>query len=309
MSVPAAYLGIVIIWATTPLAIQWSGDDVGPMFGLTARMAVGTLLSLLLLWALRVRLPWDRASIRCYGAVTLALYGTMTCGYWAAQYVPSGLLSVMFGLTPLVTGLLGMLWLNERAFTGGKLIGLLMALSGLAIIFRADLSAYPDAWLGICLLLFGVTLNGASMVLVKRNGATLHALAQSTGGLLLAFPCYVLTWFLLDGLALPETVPVRNVFAIGYLAVFGSVIGLLLFYYALKRVNTGSVALITLITPVLALFLGSWINHEAVSASVWMGAGVVLAGLALYQWPLRRRSIGPPVLGGRKSLINTDEAE
>ncbi|HHH47726.1 MAG TPA: EamA family transporter, partial [Gammaproteobacteria bacterium] len=26
MSVPAAYLGVILIWATTPLAIQWSSE-------------------------------------------------------------------------------------------------------------------------------------------------------------------------------------------------------------------------------------------------------------------------------------------
>lgn len=26
MSVPAAYLGVILIWSTTPLAIQWSGE-------------------------------------------------------------------------------------------------------------------------------------------------------------------------------------------------------------------------------------------------------------------------------------------
>ena len=41
MSVPAAYLGVIIIWSTTPLAIKWSGDDVGFQFGVAARMLVG----------------------------------------------------------------------------------------------------------------------------------------------------------------------------------------------------------------------------------------------------------------------------
>ena len=29
MSVPAAYLGIVLIWSTTPLAIKWSSAGAG----------------------------------------------------------------------------------------------------------------------------------------------------------------------------------------------------------------------------------------------------------------------------------------
>ena len=28
MSVPAAFVGVILIWATTPLAIKWSGEGV-----------------------------------------------------------------------------------------------------------------------------------------------------------------------------------------------------------------------------------------------------------------------------------------
>ncbi|MDX1336059.1 MAG: EamA family transporter, partial [Gammaproteobacteria bacterium] len=41
MSVPAAYMGIIMIWATTPLAIKWSGESVGFLFGVSARMLIG----------------------------------------------------------------------------------------------------------------------------------------------------------------------------------------------------------------------------------------------------------------------------
>ena len=46
MSVPLAYIGVIIIWSTTPLAIKWSGGDAGFLFGVTARMLIGLLFSL-----------------------------------------------------------------------------------------------------------------------------------------------------------------------------------------------------------------------------------------------------------------------
>jgi drug/metabolite transporter (DMT)-like permease len=48
------------------------------------------------------------------------------------------------------------------------------------------------------------------------------------------------------------------------------------------------VALITLITPVLALLLGHWGNEEAITTRVWIGVACVGLGLILHQWaPLR----------------------
>lgn len=294
MSVPAAYIGVIVIWSTTPLAIQWSAETVGPVFGLTARMTIGTVLSLLLLAATRVPLPWTRRAVYSYAAAALSLYGGMMGAYWAAQHLPSGLISVLFGLAPLITGALGMLWLNQR-LAPHHIFGTLLGLAGLALIFRADLSDYPQAWRGIAVLLVAVTLYAGSMVLVKRSGAELHPLAQSTGGLLLAMPCYLLTWLLIDGGAWPATIPPRAAVAIAYLAVFGSVVGFVLYYYLLKALSTNAVALITLITPVLALQLGQFINGELVPPAVWLGTAVVIGGLALHQWggglrvSLRRR--------------------
>ena len=54
MSVPAAYLGVIPIWSTTPLAIKWSGKDVGFLFGVTSRMLMGVVVGLCITWLLHV---------------------------------------------------------------------------------------------------------------------------------------------------------------------------------------------------------------------------------------------------------------
>jgi len=46
--------------------------------------------------------------------------------------------------------------------------------------------------------------------------------------------------------------------AIVYLAVFGSALGFVLYYYVLRNVQATRVTFITLITPVIALILGQW---------------------------------------------------
>ena len=43
-------------------------------------------------------------------------------------------------------------------------------------------------------------------------------------------------------------------------------------------------ALITLITPITAILLGQHLNNEVIHTTIWVGAGIVLVGLGLYQW-------------------------
>ena len=58
----------------------------------------------------------------------------------------------------------------------------------------------------------------------------------------------------------------------------------MLYFYLLRRSQASRVALITLVTPVIALLLGQALNDEPVSLWVWLGTATILTGLASYQW-------------------------
>jgi drug/metabolite transporter (DMT)-like permease len=66
--------------------------------------------------------------------------------------------------------------------------------------------------------------------------------------------------------------------------VFGSLLGFMLYYLVLQHLPASRVTLITLIAPVLAVFWGFWLKDERLAASSVLGAALLLAGLALYQW-------------------------
>jgi drug/metabolite transporter (DMT)-like permease len=141
-----------------------------------------------------------------------------------------------------------------------------------------------ESWaLGLGGLLLSVLVHSASAVWVKRIDAGLHPIETTTGGLLVAVPLFVLDWVLLDG-QVPMALPPRTAWSILYLAVFGSALGFILYYYLLRRVQASRVALITLLTPVLALMLGQALNGETVSSRTALGSGAILAGLALFHW-------------------------
>ena len=93
MSFPAAYLGIILIWATTPLAITWSNDSSDFLLAVSARMTLGFIVCLLLLVMMRIPLRWHREAVMTYVAAGLGIYAAMIRGYWGAQYIPSGLIS------------------------------------------------------------------------------------------------------------------------------------------------------------------------------------------------------------------------
>jgi drug/metabolite transporter (DMT)-like permease len=284
MSVPAAYLGVILIWSTTPLGIQWSAQGATFSFAVMARMLIGLAICLVLLRATRTGFPLTPAAKQLYLISGLSIFVAMLLTYWGAQHIPSGLISVIFGLSPLVTGVFAALWLSERTLTPMRLAGLALALGGLWFIFGQPWPGDSRTTLGIAAVVAGMTVQALGLVWVKRLNVRVSSLAITTGALTVATPLFVLAWVIADAARLPPTITPRAGMAIVYLGVFGSVVGFTLYYYVIKHLDAGRVALIMLVTPVTALLLGQTLNAEFIPARGWVGIALIGAGLLLYEW-------------------------
>ena len=281
MPIPIAYLLVVLIWSTTPLTVKWSGEGVGFLFGVTGRMVLGTMLSLIALKLSGVALPLHRRAHKAYIASSIGVFGAMLCVYWAAQFIPSGFISVIFAIAPIFTGLLAAWLLQERNFNLTKFIGFAFGFGGIALVFQASLSISGDAWKGIIGSLAAVMMFSISGVLVKKYAEDMHALATNSGGLLYGTILFLLIWGIYDG-HWPHAMSFKTAGSILYLGIVGTVVGFTLYMYLLKKQSPSSLAMITLVTPVTALLLGSWLNHELVESTIWFGTAMILLGLVLY---------------------------
>jgi drug/metabolite transporter (DMT)-like permease len=284
MSVPAAYLGVILIWSTTPLGIQWSAQGATFSFAVMARMLIGLVICLLLLRATRTEFPFTLAARQLYLTSGSSLFVAMLLTYWGALHIPSGLISVIFGLSPLVTGVFAALWLSERTLMPARLTGLALALGGLWFIFGQPWPGDSHATLGTAAVVAGMTVQALGLVWIKRLNVRASSLAITTGSLGVATPLFVLAWVVADGARLPYDMTPRAGMAIAYLGVFGSVVGFTLYYYVIKHMDAGRVALIMLVTPVAALLLGQTLNAEFIPMRGWVGIALIGAGLLLYEW-------------------------
>lgn len=290
MSVPAAYLSVILIWSTTPLAIQWSALDAGYATAVLARMVIGLAVCALILLALRQRLPMHAGARATYLVSGMSLFGAMFATYWGARFVPSGLISVLFGLLPLVSGITAALWLREP-FTPRQFAGVLLGLAGLALVFHRALDLPADTGAGMIAVLAAMTIQAVSLVAIKRIGDHSSGLAVTTGTLAVSMPMFLAAWWL-AGADIPTQVSQRGLVAIAYLGLFGSVLGFVFYFHVIKHLRTATVSLITLVTPVIALLLGHALNGEVVDAFTGMGTALIGVGLALHVWDAGGRRTG-----------------
>ena len=282
MAIKLAYLGVVLVWATTPLAIKWSSYGISFVMGATARMSLGALCLAVLLLITRQGLSFSRPALLTYLAVTIQLYLSLIITYWSAQFIPSGWLSVIFGLSPFMTAFMAAAILQERSLGWLKLLAYSLGLSGLVVMFISAIELSNTAIAGVIGILVATFIHALSAIWVKRIDAKLPAIQQISGGLLFSLPLYWATWYWLDG-EIPQQIPEPTLWAIVYLGVIATTVGFSLYYYVLRYLPATQVAMINLMTPVLSLWLGNTVNQEVISLKVTIGTGLILLALLVHQ--------------------------
>lgn len=288
-----AYFGVVLIWATTPLAIQWSSHGVSFSAAAVSRMTLAALLAVMIDLIFRRQLITHLKNWKLLFAASLGVFPNMPLVYWSAQFIPSGIIAVIFALSPLATGLISWWLLKDNPFSVRRVLALLIAITGLSFIFYEQWQLEITAVWGVLGILVSCFLFSFSSVLVKKLSLVTHppdAFSQATGALVFSLPGLWLIWWIQDGYIPDQLPPVEAWGSILYLAIIGSLCGAVMFFYVLQRLAPTSVALITLMTPVLALALGNYAANETLSPQAKWGVCLVLAGLCLYtDWQISNR--------------------
>jgi len=282
VSVPISYLTVILIWSTTPLAIQWSGNEVGFQFGVAARMLIGLIALSVLLRVMKIEFPWHKNARTVYLISGLSLYVAMSFVYWAAQYIPTGWISVVFGLSPIITSVMASVILKDSHLSGTRLSGMSLGVIGLSVVFIEGISISTAAMLGVVATIISAGTQSLGAVLIKQQKPDFHPIAITAGSLVIALPLFILSCVISGGW--PETIPLKPALAILYLAIIGSTVGFPLYFYLLKKLTPERVAIITLITPITALLLGATLNGEIISSKVMLGTILILTGLTIYEY-------------------------
>ncbi|WP_045858035.1 DMT family transporter [Teredinibacter purpureus] len=282
MPVILAYIFVVFIWATTPLAIQWSNSSLAFVTSVSLRMVFALVICATLLAILNIRLIEKRSDWWAFLVGMIGLYPNMLIIYWAAQYISSGLMAVILGLYPFAVGFFSLIFTKENVFNPARIVALGIAVGGLYVLHYDQIALGHDAVLGVLGMVASSILFAFSSVLVKLVGGGVGPLRQSTGVLVLSAPAFVITWFFLDG-EIPTDIDTKSIMGLSYLSVAGSVIGHTLFFYVLRHCSMVSVSLIPLLTPVLALSIGAVFAQEVITFKTIIGSAMVLFSLGLYQ--------------------------
>ncbi len=273
--IPLALLSLYLVWGSTYLAIRIALESWPPFLMAAIRFAIaGGLMYAWLRWrgvAPPTRRQWRNAAI----VGTLLLLGGNGLVCYAEQSVSSGIAAVAVASMPLFAtvfnGLYGEWpqryeWLGlVIGFGGVVLLNLGSTLSGsrigaVALVMAAALWALGSSW--------------------SRRQDMPQGPMSTAAQMLCASVALALT-ATLSGERLPAHPTPTATLAIGYLVVFGSIIGFSAYIFLLRSVRPALSTSYAYVNPPVAVLFGVLLGGEHVGPVDLAGMGVILLGVIL----------------------------
>lgn len=202
--------------------------------------------------------------------------------YWAEQWVPSGLASVLYATFPLLTVVIAHFMLPGERLTLKGILGILAGFAGVAVIFSEDFQALGGSKVATAaaILLIAPLCAAFGGVAVKRWGAGVHPL--SIAAVPMALTAVVMgTLSLFFDAGRPVTLDTPSTLALLYLALCGSALPFTLYFWLLKHQTATSMSLINYVIPVIAVCVGTLFLDEPFTARIVVGTVLVLMGVGL----------------------------
>jgi drug/metabolite transporter (DMT)-like permease len=293
-------------WGTAGIATRAAlREGVGPysIIGLRILMAATAVFA----YRLARRRPLPGRSIWRLGAVIgltniTAPYILFTL---AVQHASAGFLGLIITNIPLATAVWAHYLLPDEKLNRAKALGLSLAVAGVALLLVTGDSGLAEggrAGLSAALALGGVVVASFGGVHARRHAPDHDVL--DLAGPQFALGAAVLIPLMLAVEGWPGGISAAGWGLVAYMALAGTFMPFLLFFWMLQRVSATTASLPSYLIPVIALAGGALLLDEQVTWLMAAGGALILAGVVFTERAARALPAagpGPELAPGRRT--------
>jgi drug/metabolite transporter (DMT)-like permease len=271
-------MACALIWGTTWYAIRVSREGFPLFVAVALRFAIAA--AILIPLAVRAR-PWPKGRAWSYlvlaGVLDAASYMLV---YMGEDHVPGGVAAVLYGTQPLILALL-LAGTRMEPLTRKHVVGAIVSLAGVGVLALDRFDVSPDQALGVVLVLGSVVVSTVYSMIMKRHGEGVSSLVATT--IFLTVTAIVLgAVALVAGDPVPWPVPVEPTLALLYLAIVGSVVAFLVYFWLLGRTTLTLTSTLVFVYPLVALAVDAAFERAiTLGPRAYVGAAITLAGLGV----------------------------
>jgi drug/metabolite transporter (DMT)-like permease len=274
-----ALIGFATAMAFNQVVIKLGNDGFQPVFMAALRSAGALIVLLLWMWWRGVRLDFARQTL-WPGFLLGALFAAeFLCLFWALDHTTVARASILLYSMPVILSIAAHFLLPGERLTGRRIIGLLLAMAGVAVVL-AQRSSGEASWQGD-LAALGAAFGWTGIALVVRLTPIQHSapemqlfwqLSVSAVALLIAATLFG------PFLRAPD---ITHVLGLGYQIIVVASFGFLFWFFLMKAYPASGVASFSFLTPVLAVGMGWLVLGEEIGTGVLIGLVLVAVGIVL----------------------------
>lgn len=287
------YVLICLIWGSTWLVIKIGLETMPPLLAAGCRFSLASVILYAYVKLRKIPIPFDARMKKFY--VTVAFYSfsvPFALVYWGEQHISSGLTAVLFGIYPFSVALFSYLFLPAERMNASKAAGIVLGFAGVFVIFANDMHLNDTlaVW-AMAAVVASAVMQAYSVIVIKKEAHTVSPFVT------LLVPTAISSVMLLASSAAIEDLSGVSftpaaIGSIVYLALIGSIVTFVSYFWLLKHMEAVLLSLSAFITPIIAVTLGVVLNNEALSSQTAAGAACVLCGIVVANAADLRRVLG-----------------
>ncbi|EPS4741007.1 drug/metabolite exporter YedA [Escherichia albertii] len=267
---------LYIIWGSTYFVIRIGVESWPPLMMAGVRFLAAGILLMAFLLLRGHKLPPLRPLLNAalIGLLLLAVgNGMVTVA--EHQNVPSGIAAVVVATVPLFTLCFSRLFgIKTRKL---EWLGIAIGLAGIVMLNSGgNLSGNP--W-GAILILIGSVSWAFGSVYGSRIALPVGMMAGAIEMLAAGVALMLASMIACEKLTVVPSV--SGFLAVGYLALFGSIIAINAYMYLIRNVSPALATSYAYVNPVVAVLLGTGLGGETLSKIEWLALGVIVFAVVL----------------------------
>ena len=286
-----------IMFGTTLLASRFSVGKFEPTTYTGLRLSIAALAhSLVYFFAIRGR-AWPRGKDLWWRATLLGVLGTalpMNLIVISLQFQSSGLTSMLLTLGPALTVLMAHFALHDERLTARKALGVGLALSGALLLAVLGESGLPDVSradpIGYLLVITAAVLGSGMTVYARKFMQAMDAFDVASIRMFAASLFTMPLSILLFGFDLGQVTP-QGFFVLGWAALVGTFLGMLLAFYNIQRFGATPAAMVLYVIPIVASTGGVLLLGEQITPGMLAGVSLIVGGIAILNHRARRTEL------------------
>lgn len=274
-------LGLLcLLWGSTWIVIREGLHDLPPFTSAGVRFGIAGLVMIGLAMTIGRKESGRKPPTYMWvmhGTLNFAVsYGIV---YWTEVDLPSGLVSVLWGVYPMMMAASGHFFIPGEQLHGRQWLGFLVGFGGLLLLFMTDLQDFGSCGVpAAMLLMLSPLVCVVGTTVVKRHGANTNSTLLNRNGMLLGAALLLTLAAVSEGEARVEWTGTA-IFSVLYLSLGGTVMTFSVYFWLLRYAPAYKLSLIAYVTPAIALFLGWLIDDEPVTKFTIGGSALIMCGI------------------------------